>query len=112
MKKIIVIFVIILGVSFCYIHVKKDGYVGTYVAANNMIIQLKRDNTCAIINNLYKDSFITYGRYTIKDNKLNMKLEKGSDNYLLLKSINGEFKGSNIKLYYPENKKGSTFYKE
>lgn len=112
MKKFIVIFVIILGVIFCCIHVRRDGYVGTYVDANNMVIQLKNNNRCAIINNLYKDSFITYGSYTIKDNKLNMKLEKNSENYLLLKSIKGEFKGSNIKLYYPENEKVSTFYRE
>lgn len=98
MKKMIYIFVILIISSICLTACSKNSYIGKYDSTNNTILELNSNNDCTIINNAYKEAFYTNGKYVIEDNKINITFDKDEPNYYGASSLNGEVKGSEIKI--------------
>jgi hypothetical protein len=89
-----------------------DPYEGKYKTLNNTILELSSDGKCTIINNFYKESFYTYGKYTVYNNELEITFDKDKENYLRVESLKGKVKGSNIEFYdYLEKGKECTYSK-
>lgn len=116
MKKIFLAFLaFIIGIFIVGIFIvgcNNAPYAGKYKTSDNTILELNSDGKCTVINNLYKDVFYTYGKYTIKDNKIEITFDENKQNYMRVKSLNGEVKGSNIEFYnYLGEGKECTYFK-
>lgn len=87
--------IIIISIAGC----NNNPYAGEYKTSDNTILELNSNGKCKVINNSYKDVFYTYGKYTINDNKIEITFDEDKQNYMRVKSLNGEVKGSNIEFY-------------
>jgi len=98
MKRIIFIFLILIISGVCMTACSDNPYIGEYEAPNNTVLELGSNNNCTIINNVYKESFYTKGKYVINDNKINIMIKNDEENYYGASSLNGKFEGSEIKI--------------
>ena len=98
MKRVIFIFLILIISSVCMTACSDNPYIGEYEAPNNTVLELGSNNKCTIINNVYKESFYSNGKYVIKDNNINITLGNDEPNYYGASSLNGKFEASNIKI--------------
>ncbi|CUU46764.1 hypothetical protein [Clostridium beijerinckii] len=89
--------VIIISIAGC--NNNNNPYAGEYKTSDNTILELNSNGKCKVINNSYKDVFYTYGKYTINDNKIEITFDEDKQNYMRVKSLSGEVKGSNIEFY-------------
>ena len=89
MKRIIFIFLILIISGVCMTACSDNPYIGEYEALNNTVLELGSNNNCTIINNVYKESFYTKGKYVIKDNKINITFSNDEPNYYGVSSLNG-----------------------
>lgn len=114
MKKIffLSILIIIIIISIDIVTFSDNPYIGQYVSPNNTILKLDSNNNCTIINNLYKDSFYTKGKYVIENNNINITFDNNEPNYYGASSLKGNFEGSRIKLYNSVERKYSIFLRE
>ncbi len=87
--------IIIISIGGC----DNSPYTGKYKTSDDTILELNSDGKCKVINNSYKDVFYTYGKYAINDNKIEITFDEDKQNYMRVKSLNGEVKGSNIEFY-------------
>ncbi|OOM70449.1 hypothetical protein CLPUN_52200 [Clostridium puniceum] len=99
MKKIISILLVFIIISIVIANHNNDSYTGKYKDSNNTILELSSNGKCTIINSFYKDVFYTYGKYTIKDNEIEINFDKDKENYLRVESLEGKVKGSNIEFH-------------
>lgn len=99
MKKILSILLVFIISSIFIVSCNNDPYIGKYKTSNNTILELSSNGKCQVINNVYKDVFYTYGKYTIKDNEIEITFEKDEENYLRVEGLKGKVKGSNIEFY-------------
>lgn len=106
MKKILSILLILLISSFM-IACNDNPYVGKYESSDNVILELNKNNKCTMINTLYKEAVYTNGKYTLKDNNINITFDKKQTNYFGVSSLSGKFEGNRIKL---KNTKGKKYY--
>lgn len=106
MKKILYVLIILIFSSFMAA-CNDNPYVGKYKSADNTILELNKNNNCTIINTLYKEAFYTNGKYTLKDNNINITFDKKQTNYFGVSSLSGKFEGNRIKL---NNTKGNKYY--
>ncbi|AQR93641.1 MULTISPECIES: hypothetical protein [Clostridium] len=98
MKRIFFLFTFfIMGISI--VGCDNDPYAGKYKTFNNTILELSSNGRCKMINNFYKESFYTYGKYTINNNELEITFDKDKENYLRVESLKGKVKGCNIEFY-------------
>ncbi|MDR3594915.1 hypothetical protein [Clostridium sp.] len=99
MKKMLSIFLVFIMGSIFIVGCSNDPYIGRYKSSDNTILELSSNGNCTIINNLYKDVFYTYGKYSINDNEIEITFENNEENYFRVQSLKGKVKGSSIEFY-------------
>lgn len=112
MKKILILLLALLISSICLTACEENPYIGKYQSSNNTILILSSNNNCTIINNLYKASFYTKGKYVIENNNINITFDNNGSNYYGVSSLKGNFEGSKIQFCNSPESLYSIFSKE
>lgn len=103
MKKVIFTALVVLIIG-CVLGFEKcqyngDPYIGKYECPKyRTILILSKDNKFTIIDNLYKEAFCINGKYSIKDNNIELIVDKDRVNNCEKAYFKGKVKGSRIEL--------------
>lgn len=117
MKKTFFIILILIGIIYVGISTKtnydsNNSYIGKYECPeNNVILILGKSNNYTIINNLYRDAVYVKGKYSVKNNNIQLMTTSYNMNSDKKDYLKGSFQINKITFYNFYGKQ-SVFYLE